>query len=83
MNRPGHGVVQIGVRENDVRTLPSQLEGEALQGVGRRFLDDLGRLDVPGEWQEIEGGERVEAELAARRQLHGVVEERFESTAHV
>ena len=52
----GDGGVHVGVGEDDVGALAAQLEGGALQGVGGGLLDDLGRVDVPGEGDLVDVG---------------------------
>ena len=57
-NAPATACVQVGVGEDDVRALAAQLERDALQRVGRGLLDDLGRVDVPGEGDLVDVGMR-------------------------
>ena len=55
---PATACVQVGVGEDDVRALAAQLEGGALERVGGRLLDDLGRIDVAGEGDLVDVGMR-------------------------
>ena len=53
---PGDGLVHVAVGEDDVGALAAQLEGAALERVGRGLLDDLGRVDVAGEGDLVDAG---------------------------
>ena len=44
-----HRLLDVGVRQHDGRVLAAKLQGDALDGVGSRPLDDFPHLSGPGE----------------------------------
>src|SRR5262245_66556525 len=70
MERAFHGLLQVGICEDNIGRLATQLKRGALEGIGRGFLDNLRCIDVTGEGDLV--NPRVHYHRVAGRFTHAL-----------